>query len=75
MGEKRLLKTRVQKKTLFPKWNESTTFEICDENQMIEIVSHDSSLVYFFMKITIKKNESFFFLQNMFVTMGLKSNS
>ena len=45
MGEKRLLKTRVQKKTLFPKWNESTTFEICDENQMIEIVSHDSSLV------------------------------
>lgn len=40
MGEKRLLKTTVKKKTLFPKWNESTTFEFNDESQMIEIVSY-----------------------------------
>ncbi|XP_052057686.1 uncharacterized protein LOC127698326 isoform X4 [Mytilus californianus] len=45
MGEKRLLKTSVKKKTLFPKWNESTTFEFSNENQMIEILLYDKDFI------------------------------
>ncbi|XP_063430371.1 uncharacterized protein LOC134712590 isoform X2 [Mytilus trossulus] len=45
MGEKRLLKTTVKKKTLFPKWNESTTFEFNDESQMIEILLYDKDFI------------------------------
>jgi len=39
IGDKKLYKTAVKKNTLFPKWNETTTFDVEDDATKLEIVS------------------------------------
>ncbi|CAI9724858.1 extended synaptotagmin-1-like isoform X3 [Octopus vulgaris] len=47
LGKKKLFKTSVKKKTLFPIWNESATLELPDDNNTtIELVLSDKDLIY-----------------------------
>lgn len=40
MENVKLFKTSVKKNTLFPKWNESFSYEVIDDTKLIEIVSY-----------------------------------
>ncbi|XP_021363812.1 extended synaptotagmin-1-like isoform X2 [Mizuhopecten yessoensis] len=44
LGNKKIFRTTVKKKILFPKWNESTTFEVEDDTQNVEINVYDKDV-------------------------------
>ncbi|GAB1609829.1 extended synaptotagmin-1-like isoform X3 [Argonauta hians] len=60
LGRKKLFKTSVKKKTLFPVWNESATLELPDDNNTtIELVLSDKDLIYddFLGNLTLTVNK------------------
>lgn len=47
LGKKKVFKTSVKKKTLFPIWNESVTLDLPDDiNATLELVLSDKDLIY-----------------------------
>lgn len=59
LGKKKVFKTTVKKKTLFPIWNESVTLELPDDsNATVELIVSDKDIIY---------ND---FLGNLQLTMG-----
>ncbi|XP_069116307.1 extended synaptotagmin-1-like [Argopecten irradians] len=44
LGNKKIFRTTVKKNILFPKWNESTTFEVDDDTQNVEINVYDKDV-------------------------------
>ncbi|XP_060068931.1 extended synaptotagmin-1-like [Ylistrum balloti] len=44
LANKKIFRTSVKKNILFPKWNESTTFEVADDTQNIEINLYDKDV-------------------------------
>ncbi|XP_033734634.1 extended synaptotagmin-1-like isoform X2 [Pecten maximus] len=44
LGNKKIFRTTVKKNILFPKWNESTTFEVEDDTQNVEINLYDKDV-------------------------------
>ncbi|XP_061173076.1 uncharacterized protein LOC133182305 isoform X2 [Saccostrea echinata] len=45
MGSKKVFKTSVKKNTLFPKWNESTSFQVLEDNHLLEIFVYDKDMI------------------------------
>ncbi|KAL5008759.1 hypothetical protein ScPMuIL_014340 [Solemya velum] len=53
--EKMLFRTTVRKKTLFPKWNESVTFELPTDVQSVDVMMYDKDVLSddFLGKVTL----------------------
>nr|XP_022329862.1 tricalbin-3-like isoform X4 [Crassostrea virginica] len=45
MGSKKVYKTSVKKNTLFPKWNESTSFQVQEDSHLLEIFVYDKDMI------------------------------
>lgn len=45
MGSKKVFKTAVKKNTLFPKWNESTSFLVQEDSHLMEIFVYDKDMI------------------------------
>ncbi|XP_056021913.1 uncharacterized protein LOC125650208 isoform X3 [Ostrea edulis] len=45
MGSKKVYKSSVKKNTLFPKWNESTSFQVLEDNHLLEIFVYDKDMI------------------------------